>query len=348
MKEYLETVSYRQFKPQFVLLHGWLRAEHNFAHYLEPSGLGNERVSHEIVEEAVRLADPEFDFTDVDSVMVVMPSTHFHGGTAGGRVPTDEGTVWNISWINNFPSDEPGDPNRWGLIGAHELVHNLGLADLYPYDANRHKPPYPPAGIWVETEFGLMGLDAYFHTPEDDRRLRYRVVFPNGQRQINYTQRLEAAEMLAWSRWQLGWLKPDQIHCVTQLETETTITISPVASPGNEGAMIAIPVSETEVIVIESRRRVGYDAGREHQWPDGATTTFPGLPDEGILVYTVDASIESSQLPLKVAGDPGNGHLDRDPILKEGESVTVGDYHIILSFSAYLTDTVTITRIDGP
>ena len=26
------------------------------------------------------LADPEFDFTDFDAVMVVMPSSHFSGG----------------------------------------------------------------------------------------------------------------------------------------------------------------------------------------------------------------------------------------------------------------------------
>ena len=153
--------------------------------------------------------------------------------------------------------------------------------------------------------------------------------------------------MLAWSRWQLGWLEPHQIHCVTQLETETTITISPAALPSNEGAMIAIPVSETELIVIESRRKLGYDAGREHQWPDGAKTTFPTLLDEGVLVYTVNASLDSGQLPLKVAGDPGNGHLENSPILTEGQSVTVGGYTITVQTSAYYTDTITITKT-GP
>ena len=221
MKKYLETVSYGQFKPQFVPLHQWLRAEHNYAHYLEESRQGGSRLGEGVAAEAVRLADPEFDFPDFDAVMVVMPSSHFGGGTAGGRVTTDEGTIWNTTRVNNKPRDEPGDaPDQWGSTGAHELVHNLGLADLYPYDGNRHKSPYRPAGVWVETEFGLMRLDAFFHASKNDPRLAHRVLFPNGQRQTGYTQRLEAGEMLAWSRWQLGWLEPDQIHCVTQLETE--------------------------------------------------------------------------------------------------------------------------------
>ena len=112
--------------------------------------------------------------------------------------------------------------------------------------------------------------------------------------------------------------------------------------------MIAIPVSETEVIVIESRRKLGYDAGREHQWPDGDKTTFPALPDEGILVYTVNASLDSGQLPLRVAGDPGNGHLERNPILTEGESITVGDYTITVSSATDHSDTVTITKTNSP
>ncbi len=347
-KKYLETVSYTKLKPEFVPLHQWLRAENNYSHYLEESVIGDRSIGGSVDEEAVRLADSEFDFTDFDAVMLVMPSSHFGGGNAGERVSTEEGTIGRITRINNKPVDQPRAPRQWGSSGAHELVHNLGLSDLYPYAANHHRPPYPPAGVWVETEFGLMGLDAYFHASEDDPRLAYRVLFPSGRRSTGYTHRLEAAEMLAWSRWQLGWLEPDQIHCLTQLETETTITISPVAFPGNEPAMIAIPVSETEVIVIESRRKLGYDAGREHQWPDGAQTTFPALYEEGVLVYTVNASLDSGELPLKVAGDPGNGHLDHSPILTQGQSVTIGDYTITIKTSNYYTDIITITKTGQP
>lgn len=338
MKQYLETVSYRQFKPIFQPLHRWLRAEHNHSHYWKADAT----VGHAIDQEAAGLADPEYDFTNIDLVMVVMPSSHFGGGNAGGTAKTEEGTVGASMRINTFPRDEPREPHQWGYVGAHELSHNLGLTDLYPF--NRHKPPFPPAGVWVEAEFGLMGLDVNFQASEDDPRLAFQVLHNNGQRTTGHTRRLKAVEMLAWSRWQLGWLKPEQIRCVTQLETETTITISPVAVPGNEPVMIAIPTSGNEVIVIESRRKLGYDAGRDHQWSDGARTTFPALLEEGVLVYTVNPSIRGGQLPVKVAGDPGNGHLERDPILTEGETITVGDYTITVRTSAYYTDTITITK----
>ena len=296
-----------------------------------------------------RLADPDFDFTDIDAVMVVMPSSHFSGGTAGGRVKTEEGTIRNTSRVNNPIREKPQDPDRWGAVGAHELVHTLGLPDLYPYDSSRHERPYPPTGVWVETELGLMGLDAYLHTSENDPRLAFRVLHPNGQRTTDHVQRMQAFEMLAWGRWQLGWLKPGQIRCVTQLETETTITISPLAVAGNEPAMIAIPTSETEVIVIESRRRLGYDADQEYEWPNRARAKdLPNLLEEGVLVCTVNTSLGSGQLPIKVAGDPGNGHLEREPILTEGESTTVGDYTITVQTSGYNTDTITITKTSPP
>ena len=66
-------------------------------------------------------------------------------------------------------------------------------------------------------------------------------------------------EMLAWSRWQLGWLEPAQIRCI--VEPSATVTLTAIDQPGDGVAMIAVPVGETEVIVIESRRDRGFDRG---------------------------------------------------------------------------------------
>ena len=72
VEKYLETFSYGRLDVQFTLLHRWLRAERNHSEYFE-EGL----VTAEITEEAVRLADNAFDFTNHDSVMIILPSTHF-------------------------------------------------------------------------------------------------------------------------------------------------------------------------------------------------------------------------------------------------------------------------------
>ena len=84
-----------------------------------------------------------------------------------------------------------------------------------------------------------MGLDVYF--PAADGNTGY-VTYP---------------EMLAWSRWQLGWLTIRQVRCVTG--DSATIVLNPVADPGDGIAIAAIPLSDTEVIAIESRRRIGSD-----------------------------------------------------------------------------------------
>ena len=69
-----------------------------------------------------------------------------------------------------------------------------------------------------------------------------------------YSTYTGGSEMLAWSRWQLGWLEPAQIRCVTG--TEATVTLSPVANPGTGTAMAAIPISRHKAIVMESRHKL--------------------------------------------------------------------------------------------
>ena len=138
--------------------------------------------------------------------------------------------------------------------------------------------------------------------------------------------------MLAWSRWQLGWLDPSQIRCVT--EPDTTVTLSPIAlDPRDATAMAAIPLSQSEVIVIESRRKLGYDVGFN-----------ASLPTEGVLVYTVNATLGTGDLPVKVAGDTGNGQIDHYPILTVGQSVTIRGYTIVVNADNGDTHTVTITK----
>ena len=111
--------------------------------------------------------------------------------------------------------------------------------------------------------------------------------------------------------------------------------------------MVAIPVSDSEVIVIENRRKTGYDRGKEYAaGPSGTETTYPALINEGVLVYTVDASRGGGDLPLKVAGDSGDGQVDDFPILVEGRSVTVHGYTItVLSTTPHTT--ITITQDDS-
>ena len=90
-----------------------------------------------------------------------------------------------------------------------------------------------------------------------------------------------------------------------------------------------IPVSESKVVVVESRRPLGYDAG---------------LVKSGALVYTVDTSIYSGEGTLVVhpllANDP---YRDQSP-LAVGESVIVEGVTITVVDANEQGDTVQVTK----
>ena len=217
---------------------------------------------------------------------------------------------------------------------------------LYSYD-DRHlsRVDAPANRAWVDVQMGLMSMRAHFIAGSQDTRLAHDWVHADGYRWTSYRMDLHALEMLAWSRWQLGWLDASRVACLS--EDEATVTLSPVAAPGGGTAMAAVPLSDREALVIESRRKIGYDAGLDHRQPDGASTTFPALATEGVLVYSVDASLPTGGLPLKVAGDGGDGLVDDFPVLAVGQSVTVRGYTITVVADDGDTHTVTIAKVGG-
>ena len=80
-------------------------------------------------------------------------------------------------------------------------------------------------------------------TDEDDPRLAAAWHRPSGGRTTCTTGFAPAAEMPAWSRWQLGWLDDSQIRCVN--ESSANVALSPVAEPGDSTAMAAPDRSAT-------------------------------------------------------------------------------------------------------
>ena len=327
-ERYLESLSYGKVDVELDPLHRWLRTPGGHEEYMEDGNLGLQ-IATGIDDVAAAAADPHVDFSRYHLMMVVMPSTHFGGGNALGTADSEEGSIATTR-VNTFakhPSDRDSSIADWSSTAAHEILHNLGLLDLYPYDGSVHQTPQAPSGrAWATNEFGAMGLKAYFLAPERDRRFAHVWRWPDGGEATGHHHTSLAREMLAWSRWQLGWLDAAQVHCVSG--EQATVDLRAVAAPGNGTAMAAVPLSGTELIVIESRRQANHDLPRPYRQPDGAQTAFPGLLEEGVLVYTVDARVGSGDLPMRVAGDSGDGQVDEYPVLHTGDSVTVGGFTI--------------------
>ena len=64
-------------------------------------------------------------------------------------------------------------------------------------------------------------------------------------------------------------------------------------------------------------------------------------------MYTVDTSISSGLVPIKLAGDPGNAHFDHYPLLGAGQSVTAHGYTIAVVADDGDTHTVRIQPAAG-
>ena len=172
-----------------------------------------------------------------------------------------------------------------------------------------------------------MGLYTSFVAHPDDRRIEITGSRPFGRRLTGHTSHLRAAEMLAWSRWQLGWLDESQVLCLTADRSRGG------AEPGGRAGRCArhgrgAAVGHRRCSWPRSGSRSATTPGGERPHDDGAIITVPALATEGLLVYTVDASLGSGQLPLRIAGDAGNGQVDDYPILKRGDQVVVRGYTV--------------------
>jgi M6 family metalloprotease-like protein len=144
-------------------------------------------------------------------------------------------------------------------------------------------------------------------------------------------------ELSAWNRWLLEILKDEQVDCKTDSSTSTHL-VQPVAWVGDYKKAVVIPISEFEVLVVESRRRQGYDA-------------LFGKESEGAYVYRIDTSAKMYQPDTKVIVDvvapPRSKPImswSMDASLKLGESVTSDGWTIKVVETGAFGDVIQVSK----
>ncbi|HCR70158.1 MAG TPA: hypothetical protein DIW23_01840, partial [Anaerolineae bacterium] len=291
-EKFFNDISYGRMNYVLEPYFTWLRLSQPSTYYGE--GIRTYDGHLQFLQEAVTLADANVDFSTANSVLVLVPTDAYAVpyGPAFGANPSFGYSADGKTFENGVTSG--ADLTGWGFLWLnHETGHIMGLPDLYAYqyDSANYDDQHRFVG-----GFGLMG-------------------FIDGN----------APEFFAYERWQMGWLDDEQIFC--QTEGEQTVTLSAIETIGGVKAVM-IPVSETKVVVVESRRRLGYDAN---------------LVKEGALVYTVDTSIYSGEGALVVypilENDP---YRDQSP-LTVGESFTIDGVTITVLEATNESDTVQVT-----
>jgi M6 family metalloprotease-like protein len=290
-EKFFNDISYGKMQWELVPHFVWLRLSQPSAHYAE--AIRSYEGHLEFIQEAVTLADAEVDFSNVDSVVVMVPpsATAIGYGPAFGANQGEGYGADGKTFSNGVTSG--ADLTAWGYLWLnHESGHTLGLPDLYAYqyDTSNYDDLHRFVG-----GFSLMG-------------------FISGN----------APEYFAFERWQLGWLDDTQIVC--QVNGEQTTTLSAIETEGGVKAVM-IPISNSKVVVIESRRALGYDSN---------------LPKAGALVYTVDTSVYSGEGTLVIYPVVDNDPYRYQSPLAAGESVTVEGVTITVLEATAQGDTVQV------
>jgi len=233
--------------------------------------------------EIIEVVDPYFDFTGVDAMWTLPPSTittigkHFHrplqpdqpgSRNSSGDIWSDEGPI--RTW--GGPGMVPHQPHNdlWAYF-VHESFHSMGIADTYL--GNKHEK-----GTTYDTPTGTQPMHHW---------------------SIMSAQDGASQTLIAWHRFLLGWLDDDQVHCVpAESLTASEVTLVPTLRELDGLKTVMIPVSDSKVIVVESRRQEGYDSGIGNiALPsvdqDGITrrTFLKDFGTNGLIVYTYDTSV---------------------------------------------------------
>ena len=286
LETYFSEMSYGRLQVELSPVHSWLRMPKNSTSYRLGRGEGGWLEFSSFLEDVIRLGTNGTDLNTWDSFIVLAnsesvmssslsPPPGFATVEAGGR-----------RWFNGVLLGT--DAGFLKVAMRHEVGHNFGLLDLYPFTGT---------GFRYTGEFSLMG-------------------------NIWGT----APELFGWERWTLNWLEDTQVVCLES--GSVTAYLSPVSVSGGQ-KLIVSPISESKALVVEVRRKVGYDKA---------------IIEEGPLVYLVDTSIPAGYGTIKVLPLIESDAIKSSAPLNLGETIEFEGISITYKSREAFGDEVIVTR----
>lgn len=293
------------------VLDGWVRVPGRSSDYaIARSGASDARIA----DAALAAADPSFDFGGVSVVYFILPAgQRILGESVQGfrhtrfRFDTAEGPIENYA----LPGAFFDAPNRtYWSYWAHETGHMFPMPDLYLHSDQwglRSTSPVPGGPF--------SGFDLMSNQDGPSRTLS------------------------TWLRFLQGWLDDAQVWCAPAGPVSARVVLAPVDSalPGTKAAMV--PIGETSMVVVESRRpNPRFDCASPNR--------------SGTIVYLVDSTLGTGEGELRLVAPEGRGLVfptscatpqQLDAVMRPGDSVVAGGVTVrVESSGAY--DVVTITR----
>lgn len=147
---------------------------------------------------------------------------------------------------------------------------------------------YAPAGAGdevTEISFGALGLNVAWITSDAPDTA---VLGDDAANDPTVEQR-SAPEMLAWTRWAMGWLEDDEVACLGR--GHSRVTLDPVHDAADGSGAVIVPLGRLGYLVLEARRQQGYDAAHTLVAESSVggvvepAVVEERLPSEGVLAY---------------------------------------------------------------
>ena len=208
--------------------HGWFRMPKPASAYAYEREMSADD-HRAFIEDAIRVADSDVDFSQTQAFIIVMPPT-----------VKDEGYAVSPAFVRDQSSGVIADGNvlmsgttigtdwqymrKWVL--AHEILHTMRLVDLY-----KMQPTLPDQ------------QDAWEYVGHYSMMSNYDAITP---------------ELFAWERWVLDWISDGQVACLGSGTNQVALDSVTTSSTGTKAAVI--PLGGTRFLALESRTRRGIDS----------------------------------------------------------------------------------------
>ena len=294
LSEWFDVVSNGKLKVEWIVADNWVTLPEETSSYVIPMSVNVNNAANgpKLFVDAMDSADPQLDFSGIQTVNFILPKGQAFMGESSQGFPwddtvknyySDEGKIDSYSIPGSF-FDYPG--KTYWSYWAHEFGHAIGLPHV---GASRGElPPFNP--------WDLMG-----------------------------GQDGPSKELSGWLRFIADWLDSDQIYCKDATKiNDLEISLVPLSDDRPGTKFVVVPMTETKALLIESRRetkfscktspaRAGvlvyvYDATLGHN-EDFLIPASPGKRPDQFDTCSTDGG----------RGSPPNP----DVLLRTGDSVTV-------------------------
>ena len=289
LSEWYSSVSGGRFTVEWVVSDGWVTLPGQSEEYAIDLSVNLDDAANgpKLFRDAMNAADPNFDFTGIQTVNFILPSGQTIIGEGSQGFPWDQPVKDYVSQEGPISSYSiPGqffdDPRRaYWSYWAHEFGHSIGLPHI-----GASRGSLPPFNPW-----DLMG-----------------------------GQDGPSRELSGWLRFLAGWLSDDQIFCMDASKVDNLeMTLVPLSNTEEGPKFAVLPISATKALMIESRRETKFSC--EAPTPRDGILVYVydatlGHNDDFLIAASPSGRQEQNFNDCAVGPNP-------DFLLREGDKVEV-------------------------